>query len=415
MKTEEHTSQPRYKARLVVKGFSQRKGIDFDEIFSPVVKMCSIRVVLGLAASLDLEVEQMDVKTAFLHGDLDKEIYMEQPEGFQVKGKEDYVCRLQKSLYGLKQAPRQWYKKFESVMGEQGYRKTTSDHCVFFQRFGDDDFIILLLYVDDMLIVGKNAGRIVQLKRQLSKSFAMKDLGPTKQILGIRITQDRAAKKLHMSQEQYIEKVLCRFNMDKAKVVSSPLTTNFKLSERDCPSSEKDVEEMDRVPYASAVGSLMYAMVCTRPDIAHAVGVVSRFLSNPGKKHWEAVKWIFRYLRGTSKLGITFGNEKPMLVGFTDSDMAGNKDNMKSTSGYLMTFAGGAVSWQSRLQKCVALSTTEAEYLAVTEAYKELLWLKRFLQELGFKQQRYVVLCDNQSAINFLRILCFIREQSILT
>ena len=142
VKQEEHTSQPRYKARLVVKGFSQKKGIDFDEIFSPVVKMSSIRVVLGLAASLDLEIQQMDVKTAFLHGDLDKEIYMEQPEGFAVKGKEDYVCKLKKSLYGLKQAPRQWYKKFESVMGEQGYRKTTSDHCVFVQKFSNDDFVI---------------------------------------------------------------------------------------------------------------------------------------------------------------------------------------------------------------------------------------------------------------------------------
>ncbi|GJV12066.1 putative RNA-directed DNA polymerase [Tanacetum coccineum] len=141
-----------------------------------------------------------------------------------------------------------------------------------------------------------------------------------------------------------------------------------------CTETVKNIEKMDRVPYASAVGSLMYAMVCTRPDLAHAVGVVSRFLSNPGKKHWEAVKWIFRYLRGTSKLGITFGNGKPMLVGYTDSDLAGNKDNMKSTSGYLMTFAGGAVSWQSRLQKCVALSTTEAEYVAATEACKELLW-----------------------------------------
>ncbi|GJX93178.1 retrovirus-related pol polyprotein from transposon TNT 1-94 [Tanacetum coccineum] len=202
----------------------------------------------------------------------------------------------------------------------------------------------------------------------------------------------------------YIEKVLLRrFNMDKAKVVSSPLTPNFKLTDKDCPSSKKNIEKMDRVPYASAVGSLMYAMVCTRPDLAHAVGVVSRFLSNPGKKHWEAVKWIFRYLRGTSKLGITFGNGKPMLVGYTDSDLAGNKDNMKSTSGYLMTFAGGAVSWQSRLQKCVALSTTEAEYVAATEACKELLWLKRFLQELGFKQQRYAVLCDNQSTIHLAK------------
>ncbi|GJX34125.1 putative RNA-directed DNA polymerase [Tanacetum coccineum] len=370
LKTEEHTSRPTYKARLVVKGFSQKRCIDFDKIFSPVVKMGSIRVVLGLAASLDLEVEQMDVKTAFLHGDLDKEIYMEQPEGFQVKGNQGYVCRFQKSLYEFKQAPRQWYKKFESVIGKQGYRKTSSDHCVFFQKFGDDDFIILLLYVDDMLIVGKNIGRIAQLKRDLSKSFSTKDLGPAKLAFGFSMIEVPRSCVYHKSN------ILRRL-----------------------PSSKKNIEKMDKVPYASAVGSLMYAMVCTRPDLSHAVGIVSQFLSNLGKKHWEAVKWIFRYLRGTSKFGITFRNGKPMLVGFTDSDMARNKDNMKSTSGYLMTFAGGAVLWQSRLQKCVAFSITEAEYMAATEACKELLCLKRFLQELCFKQQRYAVLYDNQNDI----------------
>ena len=253
VKQEEHTSQPRYKAGLVVKGFSQKKGIDFDEIFPPVVKMSSIRVVLGLAASLDLEIQQMDVKTAFLHGDLDKEIYMEQPEGFTVKGKEDYVCKLKKSLYGLKQAPRQWYNKFESVMREQGYRKTTSDHCVFVQKFSDDDFVILLLYVDDILIVGRNVSRIDSLKKQLSKFFAIKDLGLVNRILGIRIERDRASKKLYMSQEQYIEKVLARFNMSKAKVVSSPLASHFKLSSRHSPSTDKEKEDMRRVPYASAV------------------------------------------------------------------------------------------------------------------------------------------------------------------
>ncbi|GKC59655.1 putative RNA-directed DNA polymerase, partial [Tanacetum coccineum] len=167
----------------------------------------------------------MDVKTTFLHGDLDKEIYMEQPEGFQVKGKEGYVTP-PNSLQ----------------------RKTR-----FWMRFGDDDFIILLLYVDDMLIVGKNIRRIAQLKQDLSKSFAMKDLGPAKQILGIRIFRDRGAKKLHISQEQYIEKVLRMFNVDKAKVVSFPLTPNFKLTDKDCPSSKKNIEKMDRVPYASAV------------------------------------------------------------------------------------------------------------------------------------------------------------------
>ncbi|CAL1360546.1 unnamed protein product [Linum trigynum] len=407
IKHDEHNRQPRFKARLVVKGFSQRKGIDFDEIFSPVVKMTSIRTVLGLAASLNLEVEQMDVKTAFLHGDLEEEIYMEQPEGFKKEKNEDYVCRLRKSLYGLKQAPRQWYKKFESVMGEQGYMKTTSDHCVFVKKFPDGDFIILLLYVDDMLIAGQNVSKINDLKKELSKSFAMKDLGPAKQILGVRIVRDRGAKKIWLSQEKYIEKVLQRFNMDNAKAVSCPFANHFTLTSKQSPSTEKEKAEMDKIPYASAVGSLMYAMVCTRPDIAHAVGVVSRFLSKPGKEHWEAVKWILRYLRGSSKMSLCFGDGEPVLVGYTDADMAGDVDSRRSTSGYLITLSGGAISWQSRLQKCVALSTTEAEYIAVTEACKEMIWMKKFLNELGFLQEQPQLFCDSQSAIHLAKNASF--------
>ncbi|XP_048323873.2 retrovirus-related Pol polyprotein from transposon TNT 1-94 [Ziziphus jujuba] len=390
----------KHKARLVVKGFLQKKGIDFDEIFSPVVKMTSIRVIFGLVASLNLELEQMDVKTAFLHGDLHEEIYMEQPEGFEVSGKENLICKLKKSLYGLKQAPRQWYKKFDSFMVSQGYKRTAADQCVYIQKFSGGNFIALLLYVDDMLIVGQDAMKNSKLKKELSKSFDMKDLGPAQQILGMQIIRDRKNRRLWLSQEKYVERVIKRFNMDKAKPVSIPLANHFKLSKRLCPSSKEEIEEMASVPYSSAVGSLMYAMVCTRPDIAHAVAVVSRFLSNPGKKHWEAVKWILRYLKGTSKLCLCYGGGDPILEGYTDADMAGDPDNRKSTSGYLYTFAGGAVSWQSRLQKCVALSTTEAEYIAAAEAGKEMLWLKRFLTELGIKQEDYKIHCDNQSAMD---------------
>jgi hypothetical protein len=191
--------------------------------------------------------------------------------------------------------------------------------------------------------------------------------------------------------------------MNKAKVVSSPLTTHFKLSTKQSLSTNEENEDMEIIPYDSAVGSLMYAMVCTRPDIAHAVSVVSRFLPNPGREHWNAVKWIMRYLRGISKLSLSFGSDKPMLVGSTDSDMAGDVDTRKSTLGYLITFSRGVVSWQSRLQKCIALSTTEAELIAATEACKELLWMKKFLQELGFKQQQYVLFCDNQSTIHLAK------------
>uniref|UniRef100_A0A3Q7IFR1 Pectinesterase catalytic domain-containing protein n=1 Tax=Solanum lycopersicum TaxID=4081 RepID=A0A3Q7IFR1_SOLLC len=197
----------------------------------------------------------------------------------------------------------------------------------------------------------------------------MKDLGPAQQILGMKIVRERTKRKLWLSQEKYIERVLERFNMKSTRPVSTPLASHLKLSKQMCPTTKEEKEGMAKVPYSSAVGSLMYAMVCTRPDIAHAVCVVSRFLENTGKEHWEAVKWILRYLRGTTRDCLYFKGSDPILKGYTDADMA-----------------GGAISWQSKLQKCVALSTTEAEYIAATEAGKKMVWLKRFLQELGLHQ-----------------------------
>ena len=216
----------------------------------------------------------------------------------------------------------------------------------------------------------------------------------------MQILRGRKAKKLRLSQEKYIERVLEKFNMKHAKPVSTPLGSHFKLRKRTCSSSKKEKEDITSTIYSLAVRSLMYAMVCTQPDIAHAVGVVSRFMVNPGKDHWEAVKWIFRYLRGSSKLFLTFGDFKPVLEGYVDANWAGDLNGRKSTSRYLFTFAGRAVSWQSRLQKYVALSTTKTEYIAANEAGKKRLWLKRFLQELGLKQDGYVVNCDSQSAID---------------
>ena len=209
------------------------------------------------------------------------------------------MCKLKKSLYGLEQAPRQWHKMFDSFMMSHGHNRTTSDHCVLIRKFSDADFIILLLYVDDMLIIGHDSSKIDRLKRDLSKSFAMKGLGAAKQIHGMKISCDRKNRKFWLSQKSYIEKVLERFNMSKGKVVCSLLVGHLKLSSKQCPTSEKDMKEMSKVSYASVVGSLMYVMVCTRPDIAHVVRVVSRFLTNHLKEHWEAEKWILRYLRGT--------------------------------------------------------------------------------------------------------------------
>ncbi|KAG8471931.1 hypothetical protein CXB51_036977 [Gossypium anomalum] len=252
--------EPRYKERLVAKGYSQIPIVDFTDVFSPVVKHSSIRALLGIVAMHDLELEQLDVKTAFLHGELEEDIYMQQPEGFTVSEKEDYVCLLKKSLYDLKQSPRQWYKRFDSFMTSHDFKRTSFDSCVYFKKNSDGSFVYLLLYVDDILIAAKDKGEIRKVKAQLSEEFEMKDLGPAKKILGVEILRDRKISKLYLSQKGYIEKVLCRFNMQSAKPVSTPLAAHFRLSSALSPQSDDEIEYISHVPYSSAVGSLIIAI-----------------------------------------------------------------------------------------------------------------------------------------------------------
>ena len=217
-------------------------------------------------------------------------------------------------------------------MSEQGYTRCHSDHCVYLKRKNDGNYIILLLYVDDMLVTGSKMQEIKVLKIKLVNYFSMKDLGATKQILGMRISRDRKNHKLTLSQNEYIQKVLKRFNMQNEKPVSTPFASHFKLSKEMCPKTQEEMDYMSKVTYASTVRSLMYAMVCTRPDIAHAVGVVSRYMKNPGKEHWMVVKWILRYLRGTTNQALCFGGSNIALQGYVDADMAGDRDNKRSTT-----------------------------------------------------------------------------------
>ena len=346
----------------------------------------------------DLELEQLDVKTAFLHGELEEEIYMDQPEGFIVPGKEDHVCKLKKSLYGLKQSPRQWYKRFDSFMLSNGFERSQYDSCVYI-KFVDGSPIYLLLYVDDMLIAAKSKKEITTLKAQLSSEFEMKDLGAAKKILGMEIKRDRNSRLLFLSQQNYIKKVLRRFNMHDAKSVSTPIAPHFKLSASQCPESDEDIEYMSRVPYSSAVGSLMYAMVCSRPDLSYAMSLVSRYMANPGKEHWKAVQWIFRYIKDTADACLKFGKTGEGLVGYVDSDYAADLDKRRSLTGYVFTVGGCAVSWRATLQTVVAQSTTEAEYMAIAEACRESVWLKGLFTELCGDDSCITLFCDSQSAI----------------
>ncbi|KAJ4716980.1 Retrovirus-related Pol polyprotein from transposon TNT 1-94 [Melia azedarach] len=301
-----------------------------------------------------------DVKTAFLHGELEEEIYMTQPDGFQVPGKEDYVCKLKKSLYGLKQSPRQWYKRFDSYMIEIGYTRSPYDCCVYYSKATNGSLIYLVLYVDDMLVAAENKSDVQKLKDLLSVEFEMKDLGAARKILGMEIYRERSKKKLFLSQKGYIQKILSRFGMSTAKPIDTSSAANAHLSVAFAPKSVEEKEYMSRVPYASAVGSLMYAIVCSRPDLAQSVSVVSRFMGEPDKEHWQAVKRIFRYLKGTFDVGLIYGGDTQCLVtGFSDSDYAGDVDSRRSMTGYVFTLGSLVVSWKATLQPIVTLSTTE--------------------------------------------------------
>lgn len=387
----------RYKARLVARGFTQREGIDYQEIFAPVVKHVSIRILMFVVVNLDLELEQMDVKTAFLHGDLEEELYMEQPEGYETPENKGKVCLLKKSLYGLKQAPRQWNKRFDRFMSEEKFVRSAHDQCVYIKVISEKEHVYLLLYVDDMLIAAKDMSEVNKLKQRLSEEFEMKDLGAASKILGIEITRDRSKGVLCLSQSGYLEKVLERFNMSGCKSAKSPIGSHFKLaSVRD----ESECIDTEKTPYSSAVGSVMYSMIGTRPDLAYALGLVSRFMSKPGSVHWEAVKWLLRYIKGSKDLSLVYTKGKDLsVVGYCDSDHGGDLDRNRSISGYVFTVGGNTISWKSCLQNVVALSSTEAEFISLTEVVKEAIWVKGLLEDFGFQLDKAQVWCDSQSAI----------------
>ena len=372
-----------YKARLVTKGFRQVQGVDYDETFSPVVMLKSIRIILAIAAYFDYEIWQMDVKTAFLNGNLAEDVYMIQPEGFVDPKNAGKVCKLQRSIYGLKQASRSWNIRFDEVVKGFDFTKNEEESCVY-KKVSGSSVVFLILYVDDILLIGNNIPMLESVKTSLKNSFSMKDLGEAAYILGIKIYRDRSRRLIGLSQDTYIDKVLKRFCMEEAKKGFLPMSHGIHLSKTQCPSTADERDRMSRVPYASAIGSIMYAMISTRPDVSYALSMTSRHQSDPGESHWTAVKNILKYLRRTKDMFLVYGGEEELVVtGYTDASFQTDRDDSKSQSGFVFTLNGGAVSWKSSKQETVADSTTEAEYIAASEAAKEGVWIRNFLIELG--------------------------------
>ena len=402
IKTDKDGNVSVYKARLVAKGFRQVHGIDYDETFSPVVMIRSIRIILAIAAYYDYEIWQMDVKTAFLNGYLEENVYMMQPEGFEDPKNPRKVCKLKKSIYGLKQASRSWNLRFDEVVKKFDFIRCEEEPCVY-KKFSGSKVAFLVLYVDDILLIGNDIPMLETVKEWLKKYFSMKDLGEAEYILGIKIYRDRSKRLIGLSQGTYIDKVLARFNMVNSKKGFLPMQHGLRLSKSQCPKTPGEIEKMSRIPYASAIGSIMYAMTCTRPDVAHALSMCSRYQSNPGEAHWCATKNILKYLRRTKDDALVYGGDDELIVkGYTDASFQTDKDDFESQSGYVFILNGGAVSWKSSKQGTIADSTTEAEYIAASEAAKEAVWIRQFIAELGVvpsTSRAIDVYCDNNGAI----------------
>ena len=387
----------RYKARLVAQGFSQEQGIDYNEVFSPVARSATIRSLLAVANMYDLEIHQMDVTTAFLNGELDQEIYMEQPKGFINSRKPDYVCKLKKGIYGLRQAARCWNNTLTQYLTSEGYSKSTADECIYIKSHPDGSFVILPVYVDDLIPISNSISMLTEEKRKFKTQFKMVDNGDVHYVLGMQINRDRSNKILTISHPNYLSNVLKRFKMENSKPVATPLEAGKKFQK----TTDEDQMFHDISLYQQAIGCLTYAATTTRPDIAAAISALSQYMSNPSVDHWSGVKRVLRYVRGTMNYGLRFTTgDRNELVGFSDSDWAGDVDTRKSTSGYTFFIGSSLISWSSKKQATVAKSSTEAEYVALSGATQEAIWLRRLLNDLRCATDNPTIINeDNQGAI----------------
>ena len=392
---EQSNGSKTYKARFVAKGYSQVKGVDFQETFAPTANFTSVRTVMQMAAQHDLILHQMDVKTAYLNAPIDCEIFMEQAEGFKTLSDcgEALVYKLNKSLYGLKQSGRNWNDVLHSYLLENGFTQSNVDHCLYVKRI-ESDMIVIVVWVDDMIVGASNDSLLYDTKNMLSEKFKMKDLGRLSRFLGIDFEQGDGF--VRMNQKDYLCGVLERFEMSECKPRATPSEQKLETNDED---------PVDPRKYREAVGSLIYAMTCTRPDICWIVTKLSQYLSRPLKEHWIAVKHVFRYLKGTLDYALCYSKcaDGLNLTGYSDADWASSTDDRRSITGYCfsLTKTGPLISWKSRKQRTVALSTCEAEYMALAATVQEALHLVQLLSDVceGSQHRPVLIFGDNQGAI----------------
>ena len=384
----------KYKARLVVKGCAQRPGYDYDETFAPIVCLETIRVILALSVAEDLVIRQMDVKGAYLNGTLNETVYMRQPEGYE--DKLERTCLLIKTLYGLKQAGREWNKELDRKLQKHNFKRLRSDPCAY-TRGKQGALEIITVWVDDLLLFTSTQQLCERMKKDLRSEWEITDLGEPAKIIGIEIARD--SNSIKISQKQYVRNILAQENMERANSVGMPLDPNVILEKN------PDGQEGSRSnSYAKLLGELQFLANATHPDIAYAVNRLASYTANPSLQHNTSLKRILRYLAGTRNFEITYRKSSTSsgansTYGFSDAAY-GNTDDLKSTSGYVFLAEGGAITWRSKKQTTIALSSTEAEYVALSEAGREACWLRNLYEELGYKQMNPMLIKgDNDGSI----------------
>ncbi|KAG9449455.1 hypothetical protein H6P81_009420 [Aristolochia fimbriata] len=390
-KTDEEGNVIRKKARLVAQGYTQVEGIDFDETFAPVARLESIRLLLATVSMMKIKLHQMDVKSAFLNGYLNEEVYVEQPKGFEDPHKPDCVYRLTKALYGLKQAPRAWYERLTQFLCSKGFTRGGVDKTLFIKR-GDHELTLAQIYVDDIAFGSTSDYAQRQFVKHMQEEFEMSMVGKLAYFLGFQIKQ--RAYGIFISQEKYARNLVKKFGLEDAKAMRIPMSTTDRICK------DENGTLADPTLYRSMIGSLLY-LTASRPDICYSVGLCARFQSAPKESHVKTVKRIIRYVKSMINLGIWYAAATSnVLAGYCDADWAGNTDDRKSTSGGCFYLGTNLVSWYSKKQNSISLSTAEAEYIAAGSCCAQLLWMKQMLEDYGVPSGVLTVYCDNTSAIN---------------
>ncbi|GJV04758.1 retrovirus-related pol polyprotein from transposon TNT 1-94 [Tanacetum coccineum] len=415
VKLDEYGDVLKNKARLVAKGYRQEEGIDFEESFAPVARIEAIRIFIANAATKNMIIYQMDVKTAFLNGDLQEEVFVSQPEGFEDQDNPTHVYRLKKALYGLKQAPRAWYDTLSKFLLANNFFKGAVDPTLFTRKSGKH-ILLVQIYVDDIIFASTDHNACHIFSKEMSSKFQMSMMGQMSFFLGLQVSQ--SPRGIFINQAKYALETLKKYGMDLSDPVDTPMVDRLKLDE------DLMGIPVDQTRFRGMVGSLMY-LTASRPDLVFAVCMCARKQAKPTKKHLEAIKRIFRYLKGTINMGLWYRKDNAMsLTAYADADHAGSKkhghnpkrqcyftnslcrcdhagcqDSRRSTSGSAQFLGDRLVSWSSKKQRSTAISTTEAEYIAMSGCCAQILWMRSQLKDYGFLFNKIPLYCDNKSAI----------------